>query len=279
MLMYLSIFFFISLIQAFLIEPTDEIDQAMHSHEGALPNLIVYEGDEPVDALMKWGKEAAKKHHPIIREPIYNNLLNRLCNDTLALNCTRLRAWEEIDLGHITQFGQEHIILYNNPEVDPIARYNCDPIMDGKADTCIQYSAKNVCERLSPIPNNCVDDITLHMSNQLKEYNDRRHVSKRTYIKLGLEMDAPTHELFEKSSTIAREHGQNVSPYKRVDNGTAAAFEKWDDITTKAYSALDAFHKVKDPESRQWEDKPCEPLFGGAMCAKTDKDGNMQIEC
>lgn len=250
----------------------------MHIHEGKLPDLIIYEGDEPVDAIMKWGKEASKIHHPIVREPIYWELLEQTCNKSGQFSCERKRAWEEIDMGSITQFGQKHDILHLNPEVDPNARHSCISVMDGKSNSCIQNTAIALCTRLIPQPERCVQDISLHISGQLDDYNDRRHHSKNAYIKMGLEMDSPTHELFEKTSNIARKHGLNVSPYKRVDNGTVV-YEKFDRNSDIAWSARDAFHKVKDPESREWNDKPCEPLFGGAMCAKTDKDGNMQIEC
>ena len=275
---FTSVLVITSFVQAYIIEPLDYIDKAMYEHEGKLPDLFIYEEEEPIDAILRWGKNASKIYHPIVREPIFWELLDRACNQTEKFNCKRKRAWELIDMGHITQFGVSHDIVYPNPNVDPIARHDCIPIMDGKADTCIQHTALNVCNRLAPRPENCVFDITLHISSQFIEYNNRRHESKNTYVKLGLEMDSPAQELFERNSLIARKHGQNVSPYKRIDNGTAV-YEKWDKKTTIAWSVLDAFHKVKDTESREWNDKPCTPMFGGALCAKTDKDGNMIIEC
>ena len=68
-----------------------------------------------------------------------------------------------------------------------------------------------------------------------------------------------------------------MSPFRRVDNGTLA-FDTWSKETIEAHTAIDTFQKIKDSESREWNDKPCVPYFGGALCAKTDKDGNMMIE-
>lgn len=84
----------VSVLQAVLVEPNADIDQAMHTYEGRLPDIVIYEDEEPVDVLLKWGKEASKEHHPIVREPIYWELLDELCNKTEGLTCSRMRAWE-----------------------------------------------------------------------------------------------------------------------------------------------------------------------------------------
>jgi hypothetical protein len=55
-----GIVIFVSVLQAVLVEPMDEIDEAFHTFDGKLPDLIILEGEEPVDALVKWGKEASK---------------------------------------------------------------------------------------------------------------------------------------------------------------------------------------------------------------------------
>ena len=135
----------VSILQAVLVEPNVSVDKAMHTFEGKLPDLIILEGEEPVDALLKWGKEAAKDHHPIVRENIYWELLDELCNRTETLNGT-------------------------------------------------------------------------------------------------------------------------------------VSFDSWSRETAEAHIAIDTFAKIKDPEAREWNDKPCTPYFGGALCAKYDKDGNMMIE-
>lgn len=116
---------FVSVLQAVLVEPVDEVDEAFHTFDGKLPDLIILEGEEPVDALVKWGKEASKGEitaaivailklsktlpfvkvgteatakqedwRPIVREPIYYELLDELCNEVDGLTCTRERAWE-----------------------------------------------------------------------------------------------------------------------------------------------------------------------------------------
>jgi hypothetical protein len=98
------LFVLVSVLQVVLVEPVDEVDEAFHTFEGKLPDLVIYEGDEPVDALVKWGKEASKvgteasakqeDWRPIVREPIYFEILDELCNQVDGLNCTRHRAWE-----------------------------------------------------------------------------------------------------------------------------------------------------------------------------------------
>jgi len=276
-ILYVALIIYVSCVHVYLIEPIDGIDSAMHMHEGKLPDLTIFEEEEPADAVLKWAKEAARKHHPIVRKPIHLEILEKVCNDTRHLTCTRTRAWESIDMGSITLYGQSFNIEYFNPDVDPNAQKKCVTIMEGKADTCIKSAAIAVCRRIHPQPPGCVHDITLHMSNQLIEYEKKRLDSKDTYKKLGMEMDAPGRELFEKLGSIVRSRGMNLSPFSRVDNGTEI-YPKWDEHTLEAWAARDTFYKIRDPESREWNDKPCEPVFGGALCAKTDKDGNMQIE-
>ena len=60
------------------------------------------------------------------------------------------------------------------------------------------------------------------------------------------------------------------SSFLRIDNGTAA-FDTWSQETSEAHTAIDTFHEIHDPESREWSDKPCTPHFGGALCS--DRQG------
>lgn len=272
---YIFVIFACSLFHVILIEPKDDIDQAMHLFEGKLPDLIVYEGDEPVDAVLRWGKIAAKDHHPIIREPIYWDMLEKICWET-NVPCTRKRAWESIDMGHITINQQSHFITFVDPIVDRTS-VKCQPILDGKANKCLEQAARKLCSRLYPLPEGCMHDLTLHMVSQLDAYKEKRFDSKDTYVKLGISMDAPDEELFYKLGEVLRQRGMNLAPFSRIDNGTTT-FPKWDSHFSEAFAAIDAFYKVRDSESREWNDKPCTPYFGGALCAKTDKDGNMKIE-
>jgi hypothetical protein len=282
---------FVSILQAVLVEPNPSVDKAMHTFEGKLPDIIVLEGEEPVDALLKWGKEAAKDHHPIVRENIYWELLDELCTETESLSCTRDRAWEYLDLGIMTHMGNEYTIDFYNPHVDPNSRKECLPIRMGDGDTdeqiitkevevvdtCVEKAAIDFCAYLVPPPNNCVRDLTLHIASQLRMTNERRFETKCSYKRLGLEMDAPGRELYKKAALEVMKRGMNMSPYARVDNGTVT-HDVWSTETTSAYTAIDTFAKIKDPEAREWNDKPCTPYFGGALCAKYDKDGNMKIE-
>ena len=95
---YAFIFVTVAIYQARFIEPTNEIDHAMHVHEGKLPDLIILETEEPVDKILKWGKLAAKDHHPIVRESIYWDILNKVCREIKHTKCERKRAWESIDI-------------------------------------------------------------------------------------------------------------------------------------------------------------------------------------
>ena len=265
-----------SLSHAILIEPKNEIDKLMHIHEGKLPKLQILEGQEPVDAILMWGKIAAKDHHPIVREPIYWDLLEKTCAEIKGVKCKRRRSWEYIDMGEITVHGMKHKIDFFNPSVDPKARKLCQRTMGG-GNRCVERSASSICQRIFPPLQNCVDDLTKHISDQLEEFEAKRLDKKDSYTKLGLEMDAPHKELFSVAAAMVRSRGMNISPFKRVDNGTRT-HERWDIHTTEAHHVLDTHKKIEDLESREWNDKPCTPYFGGALCAKNDKDGNMIIE-
>ena len=273
--------FVVSILQAVLVEPNTAVDKAMHVYEGRLPDLIILEDEEPADALIKWGGSipAAKSPetdlHPVVREPMYWEILNELCNKT-SLICTRNRAWEFLNLGAMTYFGNEFSIEYYNPEVDPIERMECHPIMNGTATSCMEKAASQFCGRFLPQPDNCVKDMTMHIASQVKATDEKRLDAKCSYERLQLEMDAPGRELYPKVATVARERKVNVSPFRRVDNGTSLI--SWSKEYVEAGVVIDTFQKIKDPESRIWNDKPCTPYFNGAMCAKTDKDGNMIIE-
>ena len=269
----------VSILQAVLVEPDTSVDKAMHTFEGKLPDLIILEGEEPVDALLKWGKEAAKDHHPIVRENIYWELLDELCNQTESLSCERNRAWEYLDLGIMTHKGNEFAIDFYNPHVDPISRKECIPFRIGEevVNTCMEEAAIDFCGYFVPPPNNCVRDITLHLASQLRITDEKRFDTKCSYKRIGLEMDAPGRELYKKVASEVMARGMNMSPFARVDNGTVS-FDSWSKETVSAHTAIDTFAKIKDPEAREWNDKPCTPYFGGALCAKYDKDGNMKIE-
>jgi len=90
-------------------------------------------------------------------------------------------------------------------------------------------------------------------------------------------MDAPGRELYKKVASDVMKRGMNMSPFARVDNGTVS-FDSWSKETVSVHAAIDSFAKIKDPEAREWNDKPCTPFFGGAPCAKHDKDRNLKIE-
>ena len=273
-------FLIVSTLHVCRIEPDIYIDSAMHAHQGKLPDLLMYEGDEPVDAILRWIKETSKEYHPLARQPIHMTLISDIC-ESKVVNCTRKRAWEEIHMGHIMFRNQAHNITYMNPAVDPIRRNQCYSILNDESDSCIQEQAIDICQRLQPALSGCADEISVHISRQLRGYQEVRYSNKNSYIALELEMDVSQGELFQKAAAIVRRNGLNFVPYHRVDNGTdqsSGTYYIHSERGKRAYAALDAYIKVKDTETREWHDKPCTPMFGGALCGKKDKDGNLKIE-
>ena len=272
---YIYIFLLFCFLETKFIEPSNDIDRLMHIHEGRLPDLRILEEEEPVDAILLWGKRAAKDHHPIVREKIYWDILEKTCIEIQGVTCKRKRAWEYIDMGQITAHGNIHKIDYFNPSVDPNSVGLCGNKLSDE-NLCVSKKAQKICRRIFPPLQNCVVDLATHISNQLREYGTKHLGSKDSYVRLRLEMDAPHQELFPTAAAMILDRGMNLSPFKRFGNETIP--HRWEKNTTEAYQIMDTHIKVKDGESREWNDKPCTPYFGGALCAKTDKDGNMMIE-
>lgn len=258
------VFLIVACIQVLVTEPFDHIDSAYYIYDGALPDLIILEGEEPVDSIMEWAKLVAKEHHPIVRQPIHISLIEETCS---RIPCKRRRAWEPLDTGAFHYLGQEYKLKYMHPS----------HLDASKVNSTIEAFTTELCGRLFPPFDQCISTLNNHIASELALFNEHRLDSKNVYTKLGVEMDATARELFERHAMKARQFGFNISPYARVDNGTAT-YPSWDIHTTSAYCVKDAFYKVRDPENRLWNDKPCKPLFNGALCAKTDKDGNMIIE-
>jgi hypothetical protein len=291
-------FFFTSFIcgcglfQALVLEPQDTVDAAMYRAEGTLQELRILEDEEPVDAIMAWAKEAAKEHHPIVREPVHTGVLEETCRE---VHCNRRRAWEGLDVGVMSFFGQRYNITLRNPRVDPLLKDQCPRLFyqDNvefeewykienttiSVNECHQTTAQQTCRRFFPPPHNCVHDLTVHVAKEQAKFDSKRLDSKSVYTKLELEMDATVQEIHERFIDIARnQHRLNMSPYARIDNGTHPNNDLWDIHSSSAHSVIDAYHKLVDAEKREFTDKPCTPMFNGALCAKKDKEGNLIIE-
>lgn len=118
----------------------------------------------------------------------------------------------------MTYFGQEYPIEFYNPMVDPVARKKCTSI-DDEPNSCIQESAKQFCGRIVPPAPNCETDIAKHIQTQLEALDSKRLDAKCSYQRLGIEIDAPGHELYKKAASIARSRGMNISPFRPVYNG------------------------------------------------------------
>ena len=279
------------LFQALILEPFDAIDKAKHNLDGNLPELLVLEDEEPADAVMAWAKLASKDHHPLVREPVHWALIDEACQ---VVKCSRRRAWEALDMGMMTFHNQVYKIIHYNPRVDPLLRDYCKHLfyeqvefewyhkIDNSSisvDTCHESTAKRVCGRLFPPPDNCVRNIAIHVAKEYAVFESKRLDSKSPYTKLELEMDATIEEIYDRYVDIARNlNGMNLCPFSRIDNGTHPIHDRWDIQTGRAFAALDAFKKLEDPETREFTDKPCTPYFNGALCGKHDKQGNLLIE-
>jgi len=270
LVLYGAVYLCTCLTQSLLVEPRNSLDQLLHIHHGKLPDLQILEDQEPVDAILKWAKKAAKDHHPIVREPIYWDIIDKTCLEIQGIECKRRRAWEIIDMGAITLDGLTYQIEFSNPLINHKMRSRTQ-------DQAAQNAAEMVCRRLVPQLADCTKNIVAHITQQLRVFESGRLENKNVYTKFGLEMDTPQEEIFPVVASMIRSRGTNISPFTRVDNGTVS-YPKWDKNTIAAFHIMDSHRKVKDYESREWYDKPCTPYFGGALCAKTDKDGNMIIE-
>lgn len=270
LVLYGTIYVCVCLSQSLIVEPRNSLDQLLHIHHGKLPDLQILEDQEPVDAILKWAKIAAKDHHPIVREPIYWDIIYKTCLEIQGIECKRRRAWENIDMGAITVNGLTYQIEFSNP----VGNLKMRSRLQEKA---VESTAEKVCRRIVPPLTDCMNSLIAHISQQLSAFESGRLENKNVYIKLSLEMDTPHEEIFPVAASMIRSRGTNISPFRRIDNGTVS-YPKWDKNTVEAFHIMDSHRKVKDYESREWYDKPCTPYFGGALCAKSDKDGNMIIE-
>ena len=250
------------------IQPNNQIDMAMYAYEGKLPDLKIYEGDEPVDAILEWVKETSKEYHPLARGPIHDDLIREVCGSR-EVNCSRMRAWEPIYMGGITIRNILHNITYMNAGIDPKGTKTCP---GRRSPTrCLKGKAEEVCNRVMPPLNDCVHELTIHMIKEYKRFNANRMNSKNAYVVLELELDATSNDIFYKAASLARRYKINFAPFQRVDNGTNphnAKLYSHDKRSLRAWSVIDAYRKISDKESREWHDKPCTPMFGGALCGE-----------
>ena len=106
----------LSFFYAWFVEPDPNIDRLMHDFLGKLPEIEIFEGQEVADAVWDWAKVGEKKHHPLLRQPLYWELIDEICDyalvqEDLKERCNRKKAHVVIDMGAITLWGMEHKIL------------------------------------------------------------------------------------------------------------------------------------------------------------------------
>ena len=264
-----------SYIYSQFVEPVQSIDSAMHAFMGKMPDLEVLEGEQVADAVLEWANEAQKEHHPLLRKHIHWALISETCEKQrgemphLKDFCKRDKAYESLDFGSINVNGIEHKLNYFK---NPNATLE-DELEEGRLET----RATEICERLVPPMNNCEVDIAKHMKDQYVGFERDRASSKKMYKRLGVLADASAGEIYMAAGRTMSKLGSNFAPFARVDNGTSV-HHKWDKRVDHAHAISAGLAELMVEKDREWYDKPCEPVFGGAMCAKKDAAGNMMIE-
>jgi len=264
-------FLLCSWLWALAIEPKDSIDWAMHDFTGLIKDfpLEVMEGQQVADAVWDWAKRAEKVHHPLLRKPVHWGLIDELCEELGESQCSRKKAHDRIDFGAITMWGiNNKIDHWKSPN-----RTMEEEIGMG----LMRELGEDTCSRLVPTPPNCVKDMEEHNEREYRVVEGTRMKKKNLYTKLGMASDASTGEIFLAAKNALNKLGDNVSPFARIDNGTEK-YHRWDDHVAYTYGIKDKIGELLNEKDREWFDKPCEPVFGGAMCAKKDASGNMMIE-
>ena len=271
LLLIASAFVNCSRVYVSYIEPNSKIDSAWYAFKGKVPDLEIKEGMEVADAVWDWAKSSEKTHHPLLRKPVHTGLISEICKKQVHLSrfCNRKKAYLVIDMGAITLFGMEHKIKYwKNPNAT----------MEEEVEAgIVDSAAMEICDRLVPMPPNCYADISVHMKKQYSVYEEKRLDKKDLYVRLGVVSDASSTEIWHAAARVMKNFGENVVPFARVDNGTKV-YHPWSEQVIRASNIRDKLDELLDEKDREWYDKPCEPVFGGAMCAKKDAKGNMMIE-
>jgi hypothetical protein len=125
----------------------------------------VLDGQEVADAVLLWAKAAEKEHHPLLRKPIYWSLIDELCEE-LPHQCSRKKAHVQMNFGSIGLWGQTHEIFHwKNPNAS----------MEEEVEAGLMEAlAAETCDRLVPMPPNCVEDLTIHTRDQYKNVEHHR---------------------------------------------------------------------------------------------------------
>ncbi|GMI07595.1 hypothetical protein TrVE_jg3201 [Triparma verrucosa] len=261
------------------VEPTTAIDSSLHAFMGKMEGPVqVLEGEQVADAVLHWALVEEKKHHPLLRKHIHWSLIDNTCarKDELQLEkaCQRRKAFEKLDFGSISYWGQEHKLTYwKNPNATMEEEIDAGRVED---------TVDEICERLVPPMDNCNEDVAIHMIEQYEAWEENRQEQKSVYAKIGVCADATAGEIYIAAGKTFNKLGSNYVPFARVDNGTTngwtTTYHPWDTKTMQAQMIMDKLPELLNDKDREWYDKPCEPVFGGAMCAKKDAKGNMMIE-
>ena len=273
----------------FILDPYVEAFKYYDENDGNYMGQIrVMEGVAPVEAVYDFAKEFGNygekwkiKEH-ILRRPKQDRLFQNLCEENEYLDCSRLRAREEMmqDVS-ISLNGYKYEVSYRRPE-NPAS---CEPqppgCIRGDLDTpetcvttCSIAAADRFCHFLpTPVPN-CRNMVADAIENALEHYEKvLRWDGKDHYRALELTRDV-------SNATVRRRHDELWQKYSLpcypgpLPEEYKASYE---DSEKKLGRISGAMAMIDNPEDRDFYDQPCRVVFG-AMCARTKPSGDMLIE-
>lgn len=149
---------------------------------------------------------------------------------------------------------------------------------------CAARAAVDLCDRMRPPPAGCHQSLFDAVRSSYATAETRRWSGKKpdVYVTLGLPKDARYADVdgayrFERWSV-----GGDLPPYAPRGNGSFESaplplWHPWDERASRLRRIDAARDALINPTGRKFEDQPCEPVFGGAMCAKRTADGGMSI--
>ena len=279
------------------------------------PPLQVLEGQEPADAVYEWARHKDVLKHRILRSPLQRQLVDFLCDpERGALTCTRREAKEALFVLDAGYDGLKHRIPYLRPDNETECPYN-DPMsrcsLDVVKEMCRRIGFPEGCgdAMVNAMRNRMQFYDTERWKGQdlYKSLGLRQDVTNETiqeaFKKLS-EKYEPRPCMDDNANPAATGPGTSTGADDGAGGGGADAGgeggmgggggeggvpnagagagrtqsenKTWD--TGKMHVVRRAHEKLSDADERWFFDQPCEWVFGGAMCKRTRKNGDMSIE-
>ena len=145
---------------------------------------------------------------------------------------------------------------------------------------CAAQAAMELCSRMRPSPADCHQSLFDAVRASYAAAETRRWSGKKTdhYVTLSIAKNALYREIDEAYRFERWNVGADVTPWAARGNASGTPlWPSWDARTNKLHLIEAARTTLLSPTSRKFEDQPCEPVFGGAMCARRTADGGMSI--